>query len=390
MFLGSVTSRDMIETLSGRSIAGNKMQVNVLENLIIYADIKIDAISNLSIAAFPHDKTVYAKKRTIKLTDELSTIQIPFLNLPVIKQVWQSFSIYHQAKKILKKDKECIIFTYNLFPQQGLPLMWLKKKFGCKVVSLLADLPIDEDNGRKGISKILRIVFDGLTKKVILTCNNLIVLNENAIHQYAPSANYIVVDGGVDLKEHDLNLNTAKSKIKNIIYSGGLVEYNGIINLIDAMNYVRDKSIELHIYGGGLLEKYVAKKANELQNVKYFGKISNDEMRRKQSGAWLLINPRPVDDPIALVTFPSKIFEYMLSGTPVLTTKLNGFTEDYFDKMFFVKNNDSKIMADKINEIALMNNTELTEMAKTAQSFVVENKSWEKQTQLIYEFIKSI
>lgn len=388
LFLGSATSREMVKALSGGSIAGNKMQVNVLENLIIYDDVKIDALSILSVAAFPHDKTVYVKKSNIKVSDELSAIQIPFLNLPIIKQVWQTFSIYHQAKKILKKDKEYIIFSFNLFPQQGLPLIWIKKKFGCKVVSLLADLPIDDDYGRKGISKILRKFFDYLTKKAILACNNLIVLNENAINQYAPSANYIVVDGGVDLKEHDLNLNATKSQIKNIVYSGALVEYNGIINLIEAMKFVTDKSIELHIYGGGLLEQYVAEKANELPNVKYFGKISNDEMRRKQSKAWLLINPRPVNDPIAKVTFPSKIFEYMLSGTPVLTTKLNGFTEDYFDKMFFVENNDSKAMAEKIDEISLKSDEEIATMAKKAQDFVVECRSWEKQCEKIYNFIK--
>ena len=38
---------------------------------------------------------------------------------------------------------------------------------------------------------------------------------------------------------------------------------------------------------------------------------------------------RVVNDPIAQVTFPSKTFEYLLSGTPVLSTRLNGYTHEY-------------------------------------------------------------
>lgn len=390
LYLGAVTNRDMIEKLSGGSVAGNKMQLNLLENLVQYSDVKIDILSNLSIAAFPKDKKVYVKKDNIELSDGLSATQIPFINFPIIKQVWQTISIYNEAKAILSKDKDYIIFTFCLFPQQGLPLLLLKKRYGCKVVSLLADLPIDEDYGRKGVSKILRKIFDKLTRVAILACDNLIVLNKEVINQYAPNANYIVIDGGIDLKEYEINVYTKKSRTKNIVYSGALFEYNGIINLINAMNFVKDDTIELHIYGNGLLEQYVREKAKELPNVKYFGKISNEEMRKKQRDAWLLINPRSVDDPISKVTFPSKIFEYMLSGTPVLTTKLNGFTEDYFDKMFFMENNEIETIAKHIDEIALMPDVKLMKIANKSRDFVIANKSWKKQTKLIYEFIKRV
>lgn len=390
LFLGSATSREMVKQLSGGSVAGNKMQVNVLECLNQYSDVEIVALSVLSIASFPNDKTIYVKKDNIKISEGLSAILIPFLNFPIIKQIWQTLSVYFEAKKILKEDNESIIFTFNLFPQQGLPLMWLKKKYNCKVVSLLADLPIDDDYERHGISKIFRKIFDALTQKSILSCDNLIVLNENAIREYAPKSNYIIVDGGVDLNEYDLNFSKKNKKTKNIVYSGALVEYNGIKNLIEAMNYIQDKNIELHIYGSGLLEDYVIKKSNELPNVKYFGKIPNDEMLKKQREAWLLVNPRPIDDPIACVTFPSKIFEYMLSGTPVLTTKLNGFTKEYYDKMFFVEDSNSKSMAKKIDEISLKSNQEIESIANKAYNFVVEYRSWSKQSERIYDFIRKI
>lgn len=387
LFLGSATSREMVKTLSGGSVAGNKMQINILENLAVMDNVKIDALSVLSVAAWPHDKSFYVPKRHLEISEGLSAVQISFVNLPIIKQIWQMSSFYRQASKILRKDKDYIVFSFNLFPQQGIPLIRLKKKFGCKVVSLLADLPIDDNYQRTGISRFFRKIFDDLTHKAIAECDQLIVLNENAVHEFAPKANYIVVDGGVDLKEYCLDNISSKKKSKNIVYSGGLVEYNGIINLIEAMKYVKDRNIELHIYGSGLLEKFVAEQADIMPNVTYFGNIPNDEMRRKQSEAWLLINPRPVDDPIAMVTFPSKIFEYMLSGTPVLSTKLNGFTEEYFDKMFFMESNDSIVIANEINRIAQLVDAELADMGMRARSFIVNNKSWNMQSKKIYDFL---
>lgn len=390
LFLGSATSREMVKTLSGGSVAGNKMQINILENLALMDHVKIDALSVLSVAAWPHDKSFYVPQRRLEISEELSAVQISFVNLPIIKQIWQMSSFYWQASKILRADKDYIVFSFNLFPQQGIPLLRLKKKFGCKVVSLLADLPIDDNCQRTGISRFFRKIFDNLTLKAIAGCDHLIVLNENAVREFAPQANYIVVDGGVDLKEYCLDSLTSIKKSKNIVYSGGLVEYNGIINLIKAMKYVKDINIELHIYGNGLLEKFVAAQADIMPNVTYFGNIPNDEMRRKQSEAWLLINPRPVDDPIAMVTFPSKIFEYMLSGTPVLSTKLNGFTEEYFDKMFFVESNDSIVIANEINRIAQLDDAELAEIGMRAKSFIVNNKSWNMQCKKIYDFLLQI
>ena len=97
-----------------------------------------------------------------------------------------------------------------------------------------------------------------------------------------------------------------------------------------------------------------------------------------------------MEDPIARVTFPSKIFEYMISGTPVLTTKLNGFTEEYYDKMFFVDENSPSVLAEKISELAKMDGKELQIKAAEARKFVMEKKNWQCQTEKIYRFLADL
>ncbi|MCA1031320.1 glycosyltransferase [Bacillus timonensis] len=391
LFLGSATSREQVRYLSGGSIAGNKMQVNVLENLNKYEDVDIKALTVLSVAPFPKDKAFYIRKKQLVISEGLTAIQVPFVNIPIIKQIWQMTSVYLEARKIIKSEDIDLVFSFNLFPQVGVPLTKVQKKFNLPTISLLADLPIDDNYNRKGIGVVLRKCFDYLTLSAIAKCKTLLVLNKNAINQYAPHARYRVIEGGVDNEEIQIDRVDYSSKNKkNIIYSGALTEYSGVLNLINAMTKIQDKTLVLDIYGGGLLESYIKRKAEELPNVNFFGSVDNATMRKLQREAYLLVNPRPIDDPISKVTFPSKIFEYMISGTATLTTKLNGFTEDYLDKMFMIESNDPIEIAAKIDEIMKMDPLLLEDKASKALNFIKENKTWEKQSIRIYDFFKKI
>lgn len=384
---------DTANSLSGVSIAGNKMQLNILKNLARYEEINLEVITIYPVAGFPYDKNLFIKKSIINVCDNIKAIKVPFLNVPILKQIWQTLSVYFMAKKIVKKDKDTIVFSFNLFPQIGCPLVWLKKKYHCNTVALLADLPIDDKTDRRGISKIFRDLFDRLTIKSINKCDHLIVLNKHAVEVYAQGKSHIVVEGGIDIEEYSRsieNYSDIERCEKNIVYSGALTEYSGIMSLIEAMRYVRDPSVQLHIYGSGYLQAAVEKLARDNSNIQFLGHLSSQEIKHIQKKSWMLANPRLMGDPISQVTFPSKIFEYLLSGRPVLTTHLNGFTDEYNDKMYFVESNEPRDIASKINEIAEFDTDTLTDMGYRAQQFVSTKKTWEIQCRKIHRYLAVI
>jgi len=386
LFLGYVVGYDIADSLSGISIAGNKMQVNALRGFAGNEDVELDSITVYPVAAFPHDKKVYIKAEDITIEEGITSRRVGFCNLPIVKQFWQTFAVYREAKKHV--DKDTIVFTFNLFPQVGLPAMWLKKKYGCRTCSLLADLPIDDKTGSKNIIRnFFRKIFDYFTKKALLDCDSLVVLNKQAAIDYAPNAPYIVVEGGVE-DSAILPLEKIAREKKNIVYCGALTEYSGIMPLIEAMKYVTDKDAVLEIYGGGYLTEEVKKISESTSNVKYCGRVSNKEMLAIQRSAYLLVNPRPVDDAIARVTFPSKMFEYMLSGTPVLTTKLNGLSDEFLENLFYVEKGTAKEFADAINDILLIGSEQLCAKAEGAYFFITKEKVWSRQNARIYEFLK--
>mgnify|MGYP004600873411 CR=1 FL=1 len=386
IYLGSVCSNEELQELSGASIAGNNMQWNILNELSKYDDVVLDIYSLLSIASFPKDKKLFVKKKRKEIAAGLYVTQVPFINIPILKQITQQWSLFHYAQKSIREDS--IGLSYNLYMQEGGALLHLKKKYGIKTMAILADLPIDDNYSRKGFAKILYNFFFKISKKYILDCKNIIVLNKHAIDEFAPEANYIVVNGGIDVNETS---ETQQRNIleKNIVYTGALTEYSGIIQLMDAIKVVRGE-IVLDIYGDGPLREYVIKCASECERIKYRGKVSNLEMRKIQKKAWLLVNPRPVDDAIARVTFPSKIFEYMISGRPVLTTRHNAFDNEMLKYVYTIENNSVKSIVEAIESILSSQNEELDIRGQRAKRYVIDEFNWTVQTRKIYDFISKI
>ena len=388
IYTGYAISESEALNASGVSVAGNKMQLNILRELSKYDDLKICPITVYPCASYPMDSTLIYRKKYISLWDGQLSIRLGFINLPIIKQVCQILEMYWAIRKQLRDVPNAQLFAFNMYPQVGTPLRWLKKKYDVNVVAILADLPIDINNNRKGISKILMSIFNAETKKNIKTLNRAIVLNPNAAEQYLDAQEYIVVEGGIHIADKSgsyLQIKNYRERERIIVYSGALVEYNGIRNLIEAMETVCEEVI-LRVYGDGPLKSYVEKAAQEKDNIEYMGRVSNEEMMMIQKDAYLLINPRPIDDPISQVTFPSKIFEYLLSGTVVLSTKMSGFSDEYLDKMILM-DDDARSIARKIDESMRIPHDRLNDMAEKAYQFVTKEKSWEKQGKKIHEFL---
>ena len=62
--------------------------------------------------------------------------------------------------------------------------------------------------------------------------------------------------------------------------------------------------------------------------VKLFA--TDEELAREVEGADFLLNARDPAWPGAAYSFPSKLFEYLRAGKPIISTRLGGIPPDYF------------------------------------------------------------
>src|SRR5690606_3746033 len=104
--------------------------------------------------------------------------------------------------------------------------------------------------------------------------------------------------------------------IKKVLFAGTLVNYNGIEELVEGFINTNRLDLELHIYGYGPLENFVKKSSAINTNIIFHGSVDNTALIGFMENADLLVNPRLTHNSVNDFGFPSKLIEYILSGTP--------------------------------------------------------------------------
>lgn len=189
-----------------------------------------------------------------------------------------------------------------------------------------------------------------------------------------------VIPGGVNISDFPEDMNTnevdAKYKLKGrkmILFSGKLTKYKGVKYLIQAA-----KNIDaiVGIAGDGPEMGNLSKMAKELNldNVKFFGFIDNDDLIKLYYRADICVVPSVWDEPLGLV-----VLEAMATKTPVVVTRKGGIPLAVKDGVngFFIRPRNSKEIVEKVN--LLLQNDELRQkMGEKARKTIIERFTWEK------------
>ena len=314
----------------------------------------------------------------------------PYIRFPFIKQIIRFFYSFFYAiswhLKQRREEKTIICSLMRIY--QFIPVWLVSLFFKCKIITVACDVPwmttVQVSGSKLSIKQKFSIwlgkklcgLFDGY---VLLTNSMNSVLNPN----HRPS---IVVEGFCDdnMKNRQNQFNEKEEKTI-IIYAGGINEKYGIMNLINAVKLLNDDDVELWIYGKGDLQKVLLNEKDK--HIKYFGVKRNEEVVDSEIKATLLINPRPTTDEYTHYSFPSKILEYMVSGTYTLTTKLAGIPDEYFDFCGIIPQYDAEGIANTIKNTLMTPRDQLHSKGLRAKQFVLENKNHIKQTKRVVDFL---
>jgi len=390
LFIGFTINENECNQHMGPAVSANRMQLGLLEELKkAYGD-SLSIITILPIATFPTEKNIYIKYSRIKILSHTYAIRVPFVNILFLKQLSQFHSVFFYTLVLILKRRIDTIITYNAHFETAKPALLAAKITKCKVVGLIADVITTVPSHYTFFKRILRKWEIKSYRKTIPEFDGLIVLNKKVIDTFAPSLPYVLMDGGIRTSEIDSVILNKAPKVENrILYTGALEHYNGIEELIEAFGEVENKNLKLVICGTGKLKEYVKKKSFEHENISYLGIIDNKSARKLQEMSGLLINTRPVNLYATQLTFPSKLIEYMLSGTPVLTTLLNGITEDYHPYLYFCGQTPSEITKE-INYVMSLPADTRNEKGKRAREFILNNKTYGNHAKRIIPFIEKL
>ena len=140
-------------------------------------------------------------------------------------------------------------------------------------------------------------------------------------------------------------------------------------------------NVELHIYGDGPYAAELTRVTQEHPNIVYHGMVMNDVVVQAELEADLLINPRPTHEEFTKYSFPSKNMEYMVTGTPVLTTCLPGMPEEYKQHVYLLEDESVQGVGRAITRVFQEADTARADLGFHARCFVLEQKNNAKQAE---------
>lgn len=337
----------------------------------------IETLSVVPVIAAIHKKRFW--NLSSEVVGNLRYNYVPMINLPVIKNItvfiYSFFKVVYWNLLGGRKDKVVICEALNLSVTAG--ALFACKLTGTKAVAIVTDLPNLMVSISQNQVSLKHSIYNKVVSYLLLNFNGYILLteqmNEVVNRSHKP---YIIMEGLVDTKMvTTTNLLENKASERVLIYAGGIYEIYGIKKLIEAFMQLEGDDLRLHIYGWGEMEKDMPYYMALDKRIIYKGTVSNQKVVDRQLEATLLINPRPSDEEFTKYSFPSKNMEYMVSGTPLVTTPLPGMPKEYTQFVYLFNDESIEGIYKTLKFLLSKPKEELHNFGRKAKEFVLTNKS---------------
>lgn len=388
LFIGKCSTFQTANEILNKTRNNPGFQIIKFINLILEGfrcnHVNIEAISNVNAACV-------GKKSEFE--NGIHYQYIPSIQVPILCQIaYAVMSFYYTFYWGLKHKQDGILFC-DIFSSSSTVSgsVFAAKLLRIPICALVTDMITTPLTTSLDTQSTYGRLFFAMRKhkqyKSLKQYDLFVFLTKFMAEIYNPNNRpYIIMEGSVD---HTLQLDSdsySQHDKKIIMYAGAIEAEYGFNELVQAFMKLSIQNIELHIYGGG---KFVSKLLEYQKNdsrIKYMGIVSNEQVVAAEKQATILVNPRLSNQEFAKYSFPSKTSEYMVSGTPLVTTKLPGIPDEYFEHLYLFEEESIEGFAKRMQEILSLPYTELRQKGRDAQEFVLKNKNNIVQTKKIINF----
>lgn len=291
------------------------------------------------------------------------------LNLPIVKNLWQMVGTYLTICKEARQGAAAVVCdVLNASITLGAAVAAKRNKIPC--IGIVTDLPELMVTGVN--PKHVKMV-----EAIIAKCTGYVFLTEAMNEKLNPTHKpYVIIEGLCDANM--IRFEKTKTEIDTVrkcMYAGLLDARYGVKMMVDGFLLADIPQVELHIYGDGPYAEELTQVTREHPNVVYHGTVMNNIVVHAELEADLLINPRPTHEEFTKYSFPSKNMEYMVTGTPVLTTCLPGMPEEYRQYVYLLEDETAVGFANSLKKVLDTFQDATGELGIAARDFVLQNKN---------------
>lgn len=394
LYQKGMEAKILAKSSQGLQTAANTYQWRLINGLDQAGKEPVTIYSTMPVGAYPKNyKQLLLPKGTWEHTEGAKDLEIGGINLPILKQTSRYYYALHHLKKWCKENQEedLVVIIYSMYLPFLKALVDVKNKYPkLHICIIVPDLPnaFGVEGSKYSLKrKVLKTVED-YQYKYTQKADSYILLTKDMIHPLKIiNKPYTVIEGIASNSEPSYESNYENTTI--LMYSGAIQKQFGIDKLLDAFCQLTNNSYQLWICGSGDEQQRIEEAARNDSRITYFGYLTSEEVKSLQQQANILVNPRSNEGEYTKYSFPSKTIEYMESGKPVLTYKLDGIPEEYDEYLNYIPGNSVEDISVSIAELSEKSVKLKEEMGKRAYEFIQKNKSPKAQAEKVIGMLEN-
>lgn len=350
---------------------------------LVSNDVKTISLTNIPVNGRKSNRKIWIERKESE--DGITFKYLPFFNFPIIRQICLFLTAFFSVLfwGVLKRRNKAVVCDILNVSVSTAGLLACKIT-GIKSVGVVTDMP-----GNMAMDKPRNINFmvaEMVNKKYYSSFDRYVFLTEQMSAVINTKQRpYIVMEGLVDSEAKIQS--DKKDTPRTIFYAGGLLAIYGIQMLVDAVKLLPYKDIQLVLYGSGKMVDEL--KSETDSRIVYRGVATNDIIVEEERKATILVNPRPTHEKFTQYSFPSKNMEYMVSGTPLITTCLPGMPKEYYPYVYLFDEETTEGYARVLKKVLSYTSDALKTKGKAAQEFVLTQKNNNTQAARLVDLIDS-
>jgi glycosyltransferase involved in cell wall biosynthesis len=320
----------------------------------------------------------------------VDVIRPPLIRLPFFDMLSIPLFHPHHIIKQVKTFKPDIIIGFGIF--NALFANVIARYYAIPFVYYLIDslhTLIEE--------KPYRIIAKFLEQTTLRISDNILTINQ-ALKDYtitmgANPKSVSVIPAGIDIEKYQNSKSRvmirSKYKIKSedtvLFFMGWLYSFSGLSEVADSIiSETMNTSFKLMIVGDGDLFNSLSELANSDERIILTGKVDYSEIPVLLSAADICILPA-YNNKIMSNIVPIKLYEYMASSKPIISTLLKGVFQEFGEDSGIIYVNTPNEVLDKAKELVQANR--ISDLGVSSLNYA-KNYEWDSLTNIFHDYLR--
>lgn len=395
IFICYAVPHSMVEKNKAVSVPGNKLA-------LLFADCFKEVCDKLTCLTIPPQKASLRSKphnsvlNGKALAPGIDTVEVEYFNFPIIKHLSIAMGVFSKLQNIIKNspEKDICVITVNSNSCVSLPTLLLKRKHQFKTVIFLSDMPFDENHITGFLRKLVRALDNKIRVAALKSYDGCITGVDLMREEYFPDKKTVRIDPAVEVDGYNREIQKLgplyrqEKETVDIVYTGSLNSNYNIPTLIQVAHEL-PSHYRMIFYGRGEFCEFVENEAEKSEKIIYGGYLDSQQIKAVQVRADVLITLLDTAKNISKYAVPSKIYDYLCTGVPVITSDVLSVPEEIREFTTVVDDHSAADIKEKILKITMepVERELARSKAGQAREYIIKNCNWAVQHDRIIQYM---